>query len=390
MEQSLVVTAQDTDGLRYGMLEPVRQYAIEQLDQNVEEAEEARRRHARYYLALGERAGLELKGPQQPMWLGRLETELGNLRAAMGWSIDHGEVEAVARMAWSSWIFWWLRGHLDEGRRWMEEALAKVPDLPDSVRAKLLFVAGTMAQGRFRWEPARALLEESLGLFQRLQDEGGAAYPMGGLGLVDLGQGRLEEGISLIEEACDLLLKIGHKWPASPMLGFAAAASLSRGDVAHARRLAEKGLSLARQIGATDALYITLHALAAVARAEGDRERAAQLLGEGLTLSAEVEDGSSVAYYLEVLAAIAASEDRLVRAARLWGAAEALLETTEVVAYAHAQDRYSYQGQVTAARIRLDQQTWAQAWAEGRAMTTTKAVAYALGEVPYDDALTRL
>lgn len=146
--------------------------------------------------------------------------------------------------------------------------------------------------------------------------------------------------------------------------------------------MAEKGLSLARQIGATDALYITLHALAAVARAESDRERAAQLLGEGLTLSAEVEDVSSVAYYLEGLAAIAASEDRLARAARLWGAAEALLEPTEVVAYAHAQDRYSYQGLVAAARIRLDQQTWAQAWVEGRAMTIEEAVAYALADIP--------
>ena len=384
VEQSLVVTARDADRLRYGMLEPVRQYALERLEESVKEAEEARRRHAGYYLVLGERAGLELKGPQQPIWLGRLETELGNLRAAMGWSIDHGKVEAVARMAWSSWIFWWLRGHLDEGRRWMEEALAKVLDLPDSVRAKLLFVAGTLAQGRFEWEPARALLEESLTLFQRLGDEGGAAYPMGSLGLVDLGQGRYEEGLARMEEAISLYLEMGHKWPASPMLGFAAAACLSRGDVAHARQLAEKGLFLAREIEARDAVYVTLHALAAVARAEGDRERASRLFKEGLTLSAEVEDDSSVAYYLEGLAAIAVSEDRLARAARLWGAAEMLLETTEVVAYAHAQDRYSHEGQVAAARTRLDQQTWAQAWAEGRAMTTGEAVAYAVDAAPYD------
>jgi non-specific serine/threonine protein kinase len=174
------------------------------------------------------------------------------------------------------------------------------------------------------------------------------------------------------------------------MLGFAAAASLSQGDVAHARHLAEKGLSLAREIGARDALYVTLHVLAAVARSEGDRERAAWLFGEGLTLSAEVEDASSVAYYLEGLAAIAASDGRLARAARLWGAAEALLETTEVVAYAHAQDRYSHDAQVAAARARLDQQTWAQAWREGRAMTTEEAIAYSLGKAPYSGASTRL
>ena len=109
-----------------------------------------------------------------------------------------------------------------------------------------------------------------------------------------------------------------------------------------------------------------------------------------MTLSAEVEDASSIAYYLEGLAAIAASEDRLARAARLWGAAEALLQTTEVVAYAHAQDRYSHESQVAAARIRLDQKTWAQAWAEGRAMMTEEAVAYSLGKAPYSGASTRL
>jgi non-specific serine/threonine protein kinase len=144
--------------------------------------------------------------------------------------------------------------------------------------------------------------------------------------------------------------------------------------------LAEKGLSLAREVGARDAVYLTLHALATVARAEGDHERAAGLFGEGLALSAEVEDHSSLAYYLQGLAAIAASEDRSARAARLWGAAEALLERTEVVAYAHAPDRSLYRRQVTAARERLDEPAWEAAWGEGREMTPEQAVTYALKE----------
>jgi tetratricopeptide (TPR) repeat protein len=307
-----------------------------------------------------------------------LEAELDNLRAALRWSIDHGEAETVARMAFASWIFWWLHGHLDEGRRWMEKALARDPAMPDSARAKLLFVAGTLAQGRFDWEPARVFLEESLALFRGLGDEEGAAYPLGSLGLAQLGQGQNERGLALIEEAIDLYLRMGHKWPASPMLGFAATASLSQGDISRARQLAERGLALAREIEARDAFYVTLHALATVAQAEGDHERASRLLEEGLTLSAEVEDHSSVAYYLQGLAAIAASEDRFTRAARLWGAAEALLERTEIIAYAHAPDRSLYQMQVGAACERLDEAAWEAAWAEGRAMTTEQAVEYAL------------
>ena len=379
-EQSLVTVRQDHDAqARYGMLEPVRQYAREKLEENGE-AEEARRRHAGYYLSLAERAGPGLKGPDQVPWLERLETELDNLRAAIGWSIDHGEVEAVARMAFASWLFWWLHGHLDEGRRWMEKALAREPDMPDSARARLLLVAGTLAQGRSNWEPARLFLEESLALFRQLDDEEGVAYALAGMGLVDLGQKQYERGLALVEESIDRFLKIGEKWAASPMLSFAAAASLSRGDISHARQLAERGLSLAREVGARDAVYLTLHALATVARAEGDNERAARLFGEGLTLSAEVEDHSSLAYYLQGLAAIAASEDRLARAARLWGAAETLLERTEVIAYAHAPDHSLYQRQVAAARERLDEAAWEAAWGEGRAMMPEQAVTYALKE----------
>lgn len=99
-----------------------------------------------------------------------------------------------------------------------------------------------------------------------------------------------------------------------------------------------------------------------------------------MTLSADVEDHSSLAYYLQGLAVVAASEDRSARAARLWGAAEAILETTEIIAYAHAPERSHYQRQVAAARERLDEAPWKAAWAEGRAMTPQQAVAYALKE----------
>jgi non-specific serine/threonine protein kinase len=95
-------------------------------------------------------------------------------------------------------------------------------------------------------------------------------------------------------------------------------------------------------------------------------------------LSVEIGDESNVAYCLEGLAAVAASEDKLERAARLWGAAEALLEAIEVLAYPHASDRSLYQQQVADARDRLDQRTWAEAWAEGREMTGDQAVEYAL------------
>ncbi|MGH3144794.1 MAG: hypothetical protein ACRDTR_03235, partial [Rubrobacter sp.] len=367
------------DGPRYGMLEPVRQYAWEKLEESGE-SEEVRRRHAGHYLALGERAGSKLKGPEQPTWLGRLETELGNLRAAIRWSIERGETEALARTAWSMWKFCSLRGHQDEGRRWMEEALARASDpLPASVRARLLYVAATLGQGLRDFESTRPLAEESLTLFRRLEDKHGMADALGTAGLIAFGQERYEEGLAYLEESVDVNLELGRKRAAGAMLGYAATGPLLQGDLTRARRLAERALSLVRESqGARDVVYVALHPLAAVARAEGDHEGAARLLEESLMLSAEIENESNVAYCLEGLATIAADEDELERAARLWGAAETLLEKIEILTYPHAFDRSLHQRQVADARARLEAEVWKGAWAQGRAMTLEQAVEYAV------------
>jgi predicted ATPase/DNA-binding XRE family transcriptional regulator len=377
-EQSLVTTEEIADGsVRYGMLEPVRQYALERLEESGE-AEEVRRQHACYYLALAERSGPELGGPGQAAGLRRLETEIDNMRAALRWSVDHGESEAIARMAWSMWTYWWSSGHISEGRRWMEEALASEPDMPALTRARLLFVAATLGQAIGDFEGTWPKIEESRVLFEQLGDRQGVAYCLGTGGLIVLGLGRPEEGLALMLESADIDLELGNKWGAASMLGFSATVPFSRGDLAHARRLAERGLSLAREVGARDVLYVNLHPHAAIALAEGDNERAARLFEEGLTLSAEVGEANNVALCMEGLGAIAASEGRLERAARLWGAAEAILEPIEVIAYPYATDRSLHERRVAATRERLDEETWTRAWTEGRAMTTEQAIEYAL------------
>jgi tetratricopeptide (TPR) repeat protein len=378
VEQSLVTAAPDADGggVRYGMLEPVRQYAGEKL----EEAgpDEARRRHARYYLSLAERAGPELRGGEQPIWLGRLETELDNLRAALSWSVNNGEGEMVARAAWTSWTYWWLSGHISEGRRWAEEALANEPGMPASARATLLFVAATLGQALSDFEGVREMNDESMEIYRALGDEVGFYYAMGTAGLIALGLGRHEEGLSMMEESGERRLEMGDKWPAAAMFGFSATTALGMGDRDRARRLAERSLSLGRELGAREAVSVALPTLAAIAQTDGDHDRARELFGEGLLFSAEVGDGTNVAFYLEGLASLAASEGMPERAARLWGAAEAILEKIEVIAYPHATDRAAKERQLASAREGLDGPAWDDAWSEGRTMTREEAVAYAL------------
>jgi predicted ATPase len=122
-EQSLV-TAEAAGGqeMRYGILEPVRQYALEKLEER-EEAEETRRRHAALFLEMAELADPEVRGPRQAEWLDRLELENDNLRAAMSWTLSAGNNETAVRLGWALHTFWLVRGHHREERRLMEATL---------------------------------------------------------------------------------------------------------------------------------------------------------------------------------------------------------------------------------------------------------------------------
>ena len=125
VDKSLVMVGSTANGTtRYRMLEPIRQYGQERLQESGE-SEAIQSRHAASFLALAKQAGPELSGSQQVMWLKRLDTERDNLRAAMRWLLGKGESETAARIGWAVWLFWWMHGYFTEGRRWMEEALAK-------------------------------------------------------------------------------------------------------------------------------------------------------------------------------------------------------------------------------------------------------------------------
>jgi hypothetical protein len=369
--------------MRYGMLEPVRHYAREKLQRGAGTDEEARRRHAEYYLALAEEAGPKLRGHEQTIWLPRLEEELDNLRAALTWCVGHGEGQRVARMAWASWTYWGLSGRMSEGRRWMEAALNSEPGMPDASRARLLHIAATLGAALGDFGSVRPANEESMRLFRRLGNEEGIYLAMGTAGLIAAGLGRPEEGLPMMVEAAERALEAGDKWVSGIWSGFAATVALGLGDDARARRLAERSRSLGLEVGAREAVALALRTLAIIARSEDDLKLAGSLLGEGLRLNYEIGERTNIAYYLEGLAEVSAAEGRLERAARLWGAARTLLDTVEVVAYPHAADRAFYE-RLTAARERLEERAWEEARAEGKTMTTEEAVEYALAE-QHDD-----
>jgi predicted ATPase len=103
------------------MLEPVRQYAREKLEEGGD-AEEARRLHADFFLALAEDAEMRLRGPEDAEWLERLEEEHDNIRAALSWALEREEVELALRLAGVLGTFWQAHGYWSDGRKWLETA----------------------------------------------------------------------------------------------------------------------------------------------------------------------------------------------------------------------------------------------------------------------------
>ncbi len=142
--KSLVAPTEGRAGSRYGLLETMRQYGREKLVTAGEERA-LRDRHLTWYLALAEQAAQRIGGAERELWLDRLEAELENLRSALRWSsLEEGRYEAGLRLAAALEDFWYVRGYVGEGRRWLEELLARAGSVSAVFRARALAVVALL------------------------------------------------------------------------------------------------------------------------------------------------------------------------------------------------------------------------------------------------------
>jgi tetratricopeptide (TPR) repeat protein len=272
------------------MLETIREYGWDCLTRSGE-LEETSRAHALYYLRFAEEIDPHLRSAQQDMWLARLEAEHDNLRAALRWSIDRGEKETALRLSGALWYYWELCGPWDEGRIFLEQALAASEGMATAVRAKALSGAGVLMGNLGHFEQALALCQQGLALFRELEESPGTALSLYNLGTMAWMRGSLESARTLLEESLTLFRGLDDPWGIISSLISLASVALEQGEYARTHTLIEESLALSREQADKRGIANSLLTWAwLLFWTEGELEQARAMLEESIALFREVGD----------------------------------------------------------------------------------------------------
>ena len=405
---------------RFVMLETIHEFAREELRESGE-AEEIRRLHTEYFVALAEEAGAELKGLDQLGWLERLEEEHDNMRAGLSWALERGEADLTLRLAGALWWFWYVRGHLREGQGWLEAAVARgQTSAASDLLAKGLTGSGRLALEAGELEQAQVLLEESV---DRLREAGGEtelAEALDNLGIAVAYGGELEKAKALFEESLALYRRAGNGWGIGEVLNNLANVAVLQGEDDKSLALYEESLAARRKAGDKRGIAMSLGNISLGWAERGEYSRATELMEESLTLYREAGDKLAVAEHLPVLGDVELARDnlgkaerllreglelsndsghrmpllssllgiarlserrgRLSRAAGLFGF---LMEASEASFVHHllsSSEEARLASSIEAVRTQLGEAAWEVAYTKGRSMTLDEVIYYALEE----------
>jgi predicted ATPase len=417
VDKSLILVEPQQKAARYRLLEPIRQYAEEKL-LAAGEATMVRERHRDYFLALAERAEPGLVGRNQLTWLGQLEAEHDNLRAALARSLEGDQPVQGLWLAACLSLFWRYRGSHSEGRRWLKLALERNGSETSDRRARgrALLGAGDLATYCADWREAEERLGESLAILRGTDDQRGIArallllgwvYVMGerdlqqalaayeealgvariagdqrgiGIALYCLGyvawrQEDFEKARALYDESLCLLTEVGDLFMLSGVRRLRGWLAFRQGDAAQARAFLEDALAAFEQLG-NNVMggYVCLE-LAEVTWTVGDRTRSRQFLTRSTRLIRA--DGGNYEYDAVAVASLfARRENKYARAARLHAAVVAS-------GYRFRIDFFyllmaEWERLPDDCRTALGDAEFARVSAEGGAMTLEQAIASAL------------
>jgi non-specific serine/threonine protein kinase len=373
VDKSLLVRV-DAGETRFRLLEPIREFALEEL-RGAGEAEEVHGRHAAWFLNLTERAYRMVWSQHQEEWLARLDREHDNIRAALQWSLGGGDEETGVRLAGSVHRYWFVRGHFREAEQWLRLAASKA-HVSDRARAAALVGLGAHLYAQGWSEQALEAAEKSVTIARTLDDSYMLAAALHTAGLAAFAKGDLPYAEQLYAEMLLAARSAGDEWMAARALTNLGVLLFERGEREAGKRAVEEALLLARPLRDRWLISTVTAGLGRVL-ASDDPERAAALFKESLTLAYETRHRWRIARLLENFASLLARSDREDDAVLLLGAAQRLREAIGTLR------RPSVQSWVDAAaapvRERLGRARFEAALDRGKTMTLEEAVTLALG-----------
>ena len=382
-----LVGSPDGEEPRYQMLETIREFGREQLKERGEESV-VRAAHARHVTEMIEQLTVRIFSPEFAHVLDRMEMEQDNARSALTWAEETGAHEMGLRLARAMSDFWMLRGHLREGRRWLELFLAHSDPAPSVTRAGALTSIGWLTNFQGDITTAESWFLESIDTARTVDNGWLEAVSFLGLATIAQQRGDLGRAENLAEagvkrfESLEQDAESGALWLSLAYLDRGQIAVLQR-DVAvaaHYLDLAERRL---RTLRFTWALSDTLRARGDLARDQGDYQRALAAYREAVNLWTDHGDLRLLTDALTGIAGVAALTSQSETAARLFGAAAT--HRLRVGVGVEGWDHPAYERGVDAARAALSSEAFAGAWAAGEALSLKAFIAEALDvAVPTD------
>jgi predicted ATPase/DNA-binding SARP family transcriptional activator len=370
--------AGDTE-TRYGMLETLREYARQKLEETGE-SREVRDRHLDYFVGLAEEAEPKIFGSESVTYFKRLDQDLDNIRVAMEWSIESRKVMMAFRLAAALYYFWYNRS--PTGGEWQRQ-LNKALFLPEGSKRTAERAKALNATGFFYWADVnpvnpRLQLEEALSIGREIEDNSIIARSLCNLGLIESVEGNYAEARSLLQQGVDLWQELGpeRKMEYIWALIFLGDVALNQKDLQEAEALYEISTNALRGIGDLNFLAYSVRRLGQLAWYRGQFERATMLYVESLTLNQALKDERGVIACLSASAGIALARGQTLFATQLFSAVQALLSARGIRLL--PVDRLEYDRNVSSLRARLDRTTLERAWSKGESMTLEQAIEFAL------------
>jgi len=276
---------------RFSMLETIREFASEKLEESGE-AEEIMRAHAEFFARLVEYAEPRLVEAEQKQWLDRLEAEYDNIRLFLLWALEH-DGELAVGAAGSIWRFWDVRGPITEGRRWLAQALQSA-DGPTRATAKALDGAAALAEVQGDYREAERLATQALDLHRRFGDESRVIEALTELAWIAQVEGRHDRAWLLCDQAVTMARRIEDTRRLARALRTWGGVASDKAETNQARELYEEALKLERALDNERGVASTLLNLGELAINESGADRARPLLEESLRIFKRIDDSYGV------------------------------------------------------------------------------------------------